>query len=63
MKWRGKNEKGAILYVHTARHDNAAGAVGDFLNAFDIQPVHVFGIGWHGICSGELILSLLSARV
>ncbi len=38
-------DEGHSVYILTARNDNVAGAICDLLSNFDIQPVHVFGVG------------------
>ena len=38
-------DEGHSVYVLTARADNVADAIADWLCGFDVQPVRVFGVG------------------
>jgi FMN phosphatase YigB (HAD superfamily) len=39
------HDEGHSVYVLTARADNVADAITDWLCGFDVQPVHVYGVG------------------
>ncbi len=39
------HDEGHSVYVLTARADNVANAIMDFLAGFDVKPVKVFGVG------------------
>jgi FMN phosphatase YigB (HAD superfamily) len=39
------HDEGHAVYVLTARADNVADAITDWLCGFDVQPVHVYGVG------------------
>ncbi len=39
------HDEGHAVYVLTARADNVANAITDWLCGFDVQPVHVYGVG------------------
>ena len=39
------HDEGHSVYVLTARTDDVAGAISDWLCGFDVQPVYVYGVG------------------
>jgi hypothetical protein len=39
------HDEGHSVYVLTARTDDVAGAIFDWLCGFDVNPVHVYGVG------------------
>ena len=39
------HDEGHSVYILTARADNVADAITDWLCGFDVQPVHVYGVG------------------